>query len=117
MSQTSHQDSITAENTVTRVVHIGATEFSEDVLRQVEGQFPGILRLVFNKQTGSLTIAYDTAKLAFGQILSRLAEMGVKPLDTWAFRLKAAWYDFTDQNTSTQAHAKPKGCCNKIPGA
>ena len=25
-------------------------------------------------------------------------------------------YDFTDQNTASQALAKPKSCCNRIPG-
>jgi hypothetical protein len=115
MSQITHQDSTPTENTVSHVMRIGSPEVSEDALRQVEGQFPDILRLAFDKQTGNLTIVYDAAQLAFSQILPRLIEAGIKPVDTWWFRLKAAWYDFTDQNTASQAHAK--GCCNRIPGA
>lgn len=117
MSQTSHQGSTPTENTISRVMRIGASEVSEVALRQVESQFPDLLRLAFDKQNGNLTVAYDAARLAFSQILPGLAEAGIKPADTWWFRLKAAWYDFTDQNTADQAHAKHKGCCNKIPGA
>ncbi|HEY3325875.1 MAG TPA: hypothetical protein VGK14_01750 [Novimethylophilus sp.] len=117
MSQTTHQGSTPTEYTVSRVMRIGASEVSEDALREFEGQFPGMLRLAFDTQTGNPTIAYDAAKLAFSQILPRLAEAGIGPVDTWWLRLKAAWYGFTDRNTASQAHAKPKGCCNRIPGA
>jgi hypothetical protein len=117
MSQTTHQGSTPTENTVSRVMRIGSPEISEEALRRVESQFPDILRLAFDAQTGNLTIVYDAAQLAFSQILPRLAEAGIKPVDSWRFRLKATWYDFTDQNTASQAHAKPKRCCNKISGA
>jgi len=110
MSQTTHQGNTQTGNTVSRVMRIGASEVSEDALRQVEGQFPGIVQLAFDKQTGNLTAAYDTAQLAFSQMLTRLADAGIKPVDTWRFR-------FTDQNTTFQTYAKPKGCCNSISRA
>lgn len=115
MSQSSHQSSTATDNTVSRVMRICASEVSAEALRQVKGKFHGKLSLVYDKQTGNLTVAYDAVQLAFSQILPRLTEAGIKPVDTWWFRLKAAWYDFTDQNTASQTHAKPKGCCNRIP--
>jgi len=116
MSQSTHQGSTATDNTVSRVMRIGASEVSEDALRLVEGQFTGILRLAFDQQTGNLSVAYDVTQLAFSQILPQLAAADIRPVDSWCFRLKAAWYDFTDQNTASQVHAKPKGCCNRIPG-
>ena len=65
MSQTTHQGSTQTENTVIRVMRIGASEVYEDALRRVEGQFPGIVQPAFDKQTGNLAAVYDTAA-AFG---------------------------------------------------
>lgn len=117
MSQASYQSSPQTVNSVSRVVRIGAQEISEDALHRVEDQSQGLLRLAFDKPTGNLTITYDATKLVFSDVLNQLARMGIKPLDSWWFRQRAAWYDFTDRNAAEQAHAKPKSCCNKIPGA
>ena len=117
MPQTTSQDSSHTENTVSHALHIGTADLSEDSLRQFEAQYHGLLRLVFDKQMGHLTMTYDAAKIVFSQILPRLAEAGINPVDTWWFRVKTAWYDFTDQNTAAQSYENPKTCCNKIPGA
>lgn len=46
MSQASYQSSLQTANVVSRVVRIGTQEISDDVLRRVEEQSPGLLRLM-----------------------------------------------------------------------
>jgi len=68
-----------------------------------------------DNQGDKLRVIYDPSVLSFSQILAWLGEAGIAPTHTWWFRLKSSFYDFTDSNCAAQAHAKPKGCCNKIP--
>lgn len=88
-----------------------------DALNDVKRQLPGILELKLDKQTDKLTVAYDAARIAFSTILSQLAQAGIRPIDSRWFRLKAAWYDYTDRNAADQAHSRPRACCNKVPRA
>ncbi|MEO8417388.1 MAG: hypothetical protein ABI475_01505 [Methylophilaceae bacterium] len=87
-----------------------------DALDALQCQLPGIQALALDKLTCKLTLAYDTAVVSFSAILAQLMQAGIYPVDTRWFRLKSAWYDYTDQNAAEQAHAKPKGCCNRAPG-
>ena len=117
MTQIIHQGNAHTEYVVTRVIRIGQSGISDAASREVETQLPGNLRLEFDKQSGNLTAVYDSAAVPFSSILSQLALAGIRPINTFWFRLKSKWYDYTDRNAADQAHARPKGCCNKIPGA
>lgn len=86
-------------------------------LFELKRQLPGIQELVLDKPTGKLAVAYDSAVIAFSAILTQLSQAGIHPVDSRWFRLKAAWYDYTDRNAADQAHARPKACCNKAPRA
>lgn len=84
-------------------------------MRLVEKRSPDYLFLAMDNQGGELRITYDSSVLSFSRILAWLGEAGLTPINTWWFRLKSSFYDFTDSNCAAQAHARPKGCCNKIP--
>lgn len=90
---------------------------SSGALNEVKRQLPGIQELNLDKQADKLTMAYDSAEVAFSTILAQLAQAGIRPIDSRWFRLKAAWYDYTDRNAADQAHTRPKACCNKVPRA
>ena len=96
---------------------VGAVAGSMAALNGIKRQLPGIQELVLNDKTGKLTIAYDSAVVSFSAILMQLAQAGIRPVDSRWFRLKAAWYAYTDRNAAEQAHARPKACCNKVPRA
>lgn len=117
MAQINHQGNSHTEYTVSRVIRIGESNLSDNSLREAESQLPGISGLELDKQSGNLTVAYDSATISFSRILSLLEQAGIRPVDSRWFRLKAAWYDYTDRIAAEQAHARPKGCCNKIPEA
>lgn len=114
MAQMNNQGSSGADYSVSRNIQIGDYVISEDLLRAIENQLPGNVRLAF-EHAGNLRIAYDAALVSFSQILGRLEQAGIRPVDSRWFRIKAAWYNFTDANAALQAKARPKPCCNKVP--
>lgn len=101
---------------VMRVINVEHSS-TGDTLNEVKRQLPGIQELNLDKRTDKLTVAYDSAEVAFSTILSQLTQAGIRPTDSRWFRLKAAWYDYTDRNAAVQAHSRPKACCNKVPRA
>lgn len=115
MSHPDHQANSETEFTVCRKVRIATPNASEAQLRQVEKRSPDRLSLAINDHSGDLRITYDSSVLSFSQILAWLGEAGLTSINTWWFRLKSSFYDFTDSNSAAQAHARIKGCCNKIP--
>lgn len=117
MSQDTQLIGNSSDNKITRVVRIRNADVSEELLRQIEIDTPSILKLVFNKGTGNLTVSYDAANVSFGMVQARLIKADINPVDSWWFRIKSACYNFTDQNVASQAHKKSKGCCNRVPGA
>lgn len=86
-------------------------------LETVKQQLPGVQALELDSTTGKLAITYDSGVLAFPAILEKLALAGIRPADSWWFRLQSAWYDYTDRNAAELAHERPKACCNKVPKA
>lgn len=115
MSHPDHQANSETEFTVCRKVRIATADVSEAQLRLVEKRSPDRLNLAMDNHRDELRVTYDSSVLSFSQILAWLGEAGIAPTDTWWFRLKSSFYDFTDRNCAAQAHARPKGCCNKIP--
>lgn len=97
MSHINHQGNFHTEHAVSRLLRIGETNFSDEALHNTEKRLLGILRLALDKQSGDLGIAYDSAAVSFGQVLSLLRQSGISPVDSRWFRLKAAWYDYTDE--------------------
>lgn len=98
---------------VCRKVRIATADVSEAQLHLMEKRSPD--RLAIDNHGDELRITYDSSALSFSQILAWLGEAGLPPINTWWFRLKSSLYDFSDSNSAAQAHAIPKGCCNKIP--
>lgn len=115
MSHPDHQTKSVTEFTVCRKVRTAAPDVSEAQMRLVEKRSQDRLSLAIDGHSGELRITYDSSVLSFSQILAWLGEAGLAPINTWWFRLKSSFYDFTDSNAAAQAHARPKGCCNKIP--
>lgn len=115
MSHPEHQANSETEFMVCRKVRIATPDVSEAQLRLVEKRSPDHLSLAIDSYSGELRITYDSSVLSFSQILAWLSEADLPPINTWWFRLQSSFYDFTDSNAAAQAHARPKGCCNKIP--
>lgn len=115
MSHPDHQANSETVFTVCRRVRIATPDVSEAQLRQIEKRSLDRLSLARTNHSGELRITYDSSVLTFSQILAWLGEAGLTPINTWWFHLKTSFYDFTDSNAASQAHARPKGCCNKIP--
>ncbi len=114
MSHPDHQASSATEYLVSRKVRISTPDVSGALLRQVESHAPEQLSLRVSGRSDALIVTYDASAHAFSQVLAWLSDAGIKPVDTWWFHLKSSLYDFTDGNVAAQAHARPKGCCNKI---
>jgi hypothetical protein len=89
MAQANHQGNRGMDYGVSRSIRTGAVVLSEDVLRAVENQLPGDVRLICGHHA-SLRVAYDAALVSFSQILGRLEQAGIRPVDSRWFRIKAA---------------------------
>ncbi|WP_109015942.1 heavy-metal-associated domain-containing protein [Novimethylophilus kurashikiensis] len=87
------------------------------MLEAIQQQLPGVEGVKLNVATRKLTITYDSGAIAFPAILAALAQMNIRPVDSWWFRRKLAWYEYTDRNAAELAHERPKACCNKLPRA
>ncbi len=102
---------------VHRTFKVEAPALSAHELEAVKQRLVGIQKLELDAKTCMLSIAYDSGVLVFPDILAHLAEAGVRPVDSRWFRLKLAWYEYTDRNALQLAHERPKACCNKVPKA
>lgn len=114
MPQANHQGNPGKDYGVSRSIQTGASVLSEDALRTVEHQLPGNARLACG-HNGNLRMAYNAALVSFSQILGQHEQGGIRPVDSRWFRIKAAWYNFTDANAAAQVKARPKPCCNRVP--
>jgi hypothetical protein len=101
------------QNRATHHIKIQSKLVLEGSLREIESDFP--VQFLYSLKNKKLTISYDASKISFSQIINYLELKEITPLKNWWFRVKAYFYDFTDENIETQAHAKPKSCCNKLP--
>lgn len=115
MSHPNHQANSATGYVVSRKVRITAPDVAEGVLRQVESHSPEHLSLAMGGRSGELIVTYAASTHSFSQVMAWLGEAGVQPINTWWFRVKSSLYDFSDGNVASQAHARPKGCCNRIP--
>lgn len=111
MSKSAKQKSM--DNTLIRVVPIEQS-LSPTQLEAFEVQLNHELRLSLNREN-SLLVHYNAAFLNFEEVLALLHQLGITARDSRWFRIKAAWYSFVDGNVSSQASARPKACCNKVP--
>lgn len=115
MSHPDHQANSATEYLISRKVRMSAPELPEALLRQIESHTPGHLSLTIGDRSDELIVTYDASAHSFSQVLAWLNDAGIKPFNTWWFRVKSSLYDFTDGNVAAQSHARHKGCCNKIP--
>ncbi len=102
---------------VHRTFKVAQTGTAARTLEAIKQQLPGIQALELNMTTSKLAVTYDAGVLSFPAILERLTLTGICPTNSWWFRLKSAWYDYTDRNVAELAHKRPKACCNKVPKA
>lgn len=116
MSKAINQASPAADSTVTRSFQVQDLLQTQAKLQDYEARLADKIRLAF-KTSNSLSVRYDAARLGFSQVLAQLEQLGIRPVDSRWFRIKAAWYSFTDLNVATQARARAKPCCNRVPRA
>ncbi len=100
---------------VSHVIALEHFSFANDVLNEIRHQLPGLKKLELDKRKGELTVEYNSAVVSFSIILAKLVQAGIRPIDSRWFRVKAAWYGYTDRNAAEQAHTRLRGCCNKVP--
>ena len=105
--------SVLPENIATHSLKIKSELVSLETLSEIENKQP--VQFLYESDKKRLTITYDESKVSFSQLITSLEEHNIQPLKNWWFRIKAAFYDFEDENVAEQSHAKPKGCCNKLP--
>jgi hypothetical protein len=105
--------SVLPENIATHSLKIKSELVSLETLSEIENELP--VQFLYESDKKRLTITYDESKVSFSQLITSLEEHNIQPLKNWWFRIKAAFYDFEDENVAEQSHAKPKGCCNKLP--
>jgi hypothetical protein len=105
--------SVLPENIATHSLKIKSELVSLETLSEIENELP--VQFLYESDKKRLTITYDESKVSFSQLITSLEEHNSQPLKNWWFRIKAAFYDFEDENVAEQSHAKPKGCCNKLP--
>jgi len=113
MSKPFFDKSVLPENIATHRIKIQNEHVLVETLNDIEEELA--VQFLYNNDKRRLTITYDESKVSFTELISKLEERNIKPLKNWWFRIKAALYDFEDENVAEQSHAKPKGCCNKLP--
>ena len=84
-------------------------------LQDYEARLADKIRLAF--KTSTSLMSDDAARLGFSQVLAQLGQLGIRLVDSCWFRIRAAWYSFTDANVAAQASARAKPCCNRVPRA
>jgi len=105
--------SVLPENIATHRIKIQSEHVSLETLSEIESELP--VQFVYEGDKKCLAITYDESKVRFSQLITTLEEHNIQLLKNWWFRIKASFYDFEDENVAEQSHAKPKGCCNKLP--
>lgn len=113
MSHPFSDKNVLPENIATHRIKVLSKSISSDSLKQIESDLP--IEFIYNSDTQELSFSYDGSKVSFTEIINQLEQHDIRPLKNWWFRIKAAFSDFADENVADQAHAKPKGCCNKLP--
>jgi hypothetical protein len=101
------------ENIANHRIKIRDQSLSNNSLSEIESNLP--VKFFYSSEKRDLTISYDASKVSLAEIISQLEQREIYPLKNWWFRIKVSIFGFTDENIVAQAHAKPKGCCNKLP--
>lgn len=64
---------------------------------------------------GRLRIRYDAAAVGLREIEQRLDQAGLTQPKGLAWRCKAAWYRYLDDNIRANAASRGSACCNRPP--
>lgn len=113
MSRTAKQHHFNADNILSRIVPIKQTP-TQAQLVILEAQLNYQLRLSL-KRKKHLLVHYDAKFLGFEQVFALLHQAGISVSGSPWFSVKSAWYRFVDANVASQANARSKPCCNRVP--
>lgn len=62
-----------------------------------------------------LDVRYCATETSYARVRQWLLEQGLQPKNSWWQRMKAACYEFVEDNARENAKAPPPACCNKPP--
>ncbi len=79
------------------------------------GELPGVHKVTTDLDKSQIIVDYDASQSSYREIAQTLKNAGLAPSRSWWVRIKASWYQYTDENIRENAKKPPPACCNKPP--